>query len=114
MNTLHMRYAVEVARLGLLSKASESLLVVKPNISRNLKELEADPGITIFDRTTKGMIPTIEGEEFLNFARNILDQIDKVEAYYKNDNPRKQKFSISVPRACYISEAFAEFSTMLS
>lgn len=114
MNTLHMRYAVEVAKVGSLSKASESLLVVKPNISRSIKELEADLGITIFERTTKGMVPTIEGEEFLNFARNILDQIDRVEAHYRNDTPKKQKFSISVPRACYISEAFAEFSTMLS
>lgn len=114
MNTLHMRYAVEVAKVGSLSKASESLLVVKPNISRSIKELEADLGITIFERTTKGMVPTIEGEEFLNFARNILDQIDRVEAHYRSDTPKKQKFSISVPRACYISEAFAEFSTMLS
>lgn len=114
MNTLHMRYAVEVAKLGSLSKASESLLVVKPNISRSIKELEADLGINIFERTTKGMVPTAEGEEFLNFARSILDQIDRVEAHYKNDTPKKQKFSISVPRASYISEAFSEFSTTLT
>ena len=109
-----MRYAVEVAKLGSLSKASESLLVVKPNISRSIKELEADLGIKIFERTTKGMEPTVEGEEFLNFARSILDQIDRVEKHYRNDTRKKQKFSISVPRACYISEAFAEFSTMIS
>ena len=109
-----MRYAVEVAKLGSLSKASESLLVVKPNISRSIKELEADLGIKIFERTTKGMEPTVEGEEFLNFARSILDQIDRVEKHYRNDTHNKQKFSISVPRACYISEAFAEFSTMIS
>ena len=114
LNTLHMRYAVEVAKLGSLSKASESLLVVKPNISRSIKELEADLGIKIFERTTKGMEPTVEGEEFLNFARSILDQIDRVEKHYRNDTHKKQKFSISVPRACYISEAFAEFSTMIS
>ena len=114
LNTLHMRYAVEVAKLGSLSKASESLLVVKPNISRSIKELEADLGIKIFERTTKGMEPTVEGEEFLNFARSILDQIDRVEKHYRNDTRKKQKFSISVPRACYISEAFAEFSTMIS
>ncbi len=109
-----MRYAVEVAKLGSLSKASESLLVVKPNISRSIKELEADLGIKIFERTTKGMEPTVEGEEFLGFARSILEQIDRVEKHYRSDTNKKQKFSISVPRACYISEAFAEFSTMLS
>ena len=109
-----MRYAVEVAKLGSLSKASESLLVVKPNISRSIKELEADLGIKIFERTTKGMEPTVEGEEFLDFARSILEQIDRVEKHYRSDTNKKQKFSISVPRACYISEAFSQFSKSLS
>ena len=42
MNILHMKYAVEVARLGSLNKASESLMIAQPNISRSIKELEAD------------------------------------------------------------------------
>jgi len=60
------------------------------------------------------MILTPEGEEFINFAKGILAQIDQVEKYYKENSVRKQKFSISVPRACYISEAFAEFSKSLT
>ncbi len=114
MNILHMKYALEVARLGSLSKASESLLIAVPNISRSIKELEADIGITIFERTAKGMLLTPDGEEFMNFARGILSQIDQVEKYYKDGSPNKQKFSISVPRACYICEAFAEFSKSLT
>lgn len=114
MNILHMKYAVEVAKVGSLNKASETLLVATPNISRSIKELEGDLGIVIFDRTAKGMELTPEGEEFINYAKGILSQIDEVENLYKKGTSKKQKFSISVPRACYISEAFSEFSKSLS
>ena len=114
MNILHTRYALEVAKAGSLSKASESLLIAVPNLSRCIKELEADLGIAIFDRTTKGMCLTPEGEEFMALAKGILRQIEQVDQYYKAGSPRKQKFSICVPRACYISEAFAVFSRSLS
>lgn len=114
MNLLHMKHALEVAKAGSLSKASEVLLIAAPNISRSIKELESDLGISIFDRTQNGMKLTPEGEEFINFAKGILGQIDEVEKFYKTGAPKKQKFSISVPRACYISEAFANFSKSLS
>ncbi len=114
MNILHMKYAYEVARAGSLRKASEILLIAVPNISRSIKELEADLGITIFDRTAKGMHLTAEGEEFMNYAKSILSQIEQVEKFYKDGVPKSQIFSISVPRASYISDAFAEFSKTLT
>lgn len=114
MNILHMKYAVEVARAGSLGKAAESLYVALPNVSRSIKELEADLGITIFDRSAKGMSLTPEGEEFIGYAKGILQQIAQVEKLYRDGAPGKQKFSISVPRACYISDAFAQFSKALT
>ncbi len=114
MNILHMKYAVEVAKLGSLNKAAESLIVAQPNISRSIKELEGDLGITIFNRSSKGMVLTPEGEQFIAYAQSILKQIDDVEMIYKSDVKKKQKFSICVPRASYISEAFAEFSKSIS
>ena len=113
MNMLHAKYAVEVARLGSLSKAAESLLVAQPNVSRSIKLLEADIGINIFKRTSKGMELTVEGEEFISYAVRILNQIEEVESLYQQGNPNNQRFSISVPRACYISAAFAQFSKMI-
>jgi len=114
MNLLHMKHALEVAKAGSLNKASEVLMIAAPNISRSIKELESDLGITIFERTQNGMKLTPEGEEFINFAKGILNQIDELERFYKSESTPKQKFSISVPRACYISEAFAEFSKSLT
>lgn len=114
MNILHLKYAVEVARVGSLNKASETLLVAVPNISRSIKELENDLGIVIFDRSAKGMFLTPEGEEFMTYAKSILNQIKQVEKHYKQGGAKKQKFSVSVPRASYISEAFVEFSKLLT
>ena len=110
MNILHMKYAVEVARIGSLNKAAETLLIAQPNLSRSIKELEADLGITIFQRSAKGMVLTPDGEEFMEYARDILHRIDKIEQSYRDGSHKKRKFSISVPRACYISAALAEFS----
>lgn len=59
------------------------------------------------------MTVTPEGEGFLRYAQKILSEIDSLEAMYKNGMKVKQKFSISVPRACYISEAFAKLSKMI-
>lgn len=107
MNILHMKYAVEVADTGSLNKASEQLLIAQPNLSRCIKELEADLGISIFERSPKGMVLTPDGEDFISYARKILSEIDEVEKVYKFGKVKKQRFSISVPRASYISEAFS-------
>ncbi|MBE6838302.1 MAG: LysR family transcriptional regulator [Ruminococcus sp.] len=109
MNILHMKYAVEVAEAGSINKASETLLIAQPNLSRSIKELEGDLGIVIFDRSAKGMILTPEGEEFIGYAKKILGQIDEVENIYKGGYA-KRKFSVCVPRASYISDAFSGFA----
>ena len=114
MNILHMKYAVEVANAGSINKASESLLIAQPNLSRSIKELEADLGITIFDRSAKGMVLTEEGERFIGYAKRILAQIDEVETMYKSGKVAKKQFSICVPRASYIADAFARFSKQIA
>lgn len=113
MNILHMKYAIEIAKAGSINKASEVLLIAQPNLSRSIKELESNLGITIFDRSIKGMCLTPEGEEFIGYAQKILSQIDDLEKMYKSGITIKQKFSVSVPRASYISDAFARFSKNL-
>lgn len=110
MNILHLKYAVEVEKTRSISKAAKNLLMGQPNLSRAIKELEESLGVTLFKRTSKGITPTLQGEEFMQYAKKILAQIDEVEAIYKDGKSDKQKFSISVPRASYISCAFTEFA----
>ncbi len=114
MNLIHLKCAVEIANEGSINKAAEKLFMAPPNLSRSLKELENDLGISIFERSAKGVTLTPSGEEFIGYAKELLKQFDQLENLYKDEGNKKQKFSISVPRACYISDAFAEFSKMLT
>lgn len=113
MNFLHLKYAIMVSETGSISKAAEKLYVAQPNVSRAIKELESDLNITIFERNSKGMIVTPEGEQLIHYAKRILRQIDDMEKIFKYQK-KKNVFSISVPRASYISDAFVEFSKCLN
>lgn len=110
MNLLHLKYAVEIANTKSISRAAENLYMGQPNLSRAIKELEENLHVTIFNRTSKGITVTPEGEEFLQYARRIINQVDEVEAIYQKKMTPKQHFSVCVPRASYISYAFAEFA----
>ncbi len=110
MNLLYLQYAVEIEKTGSINKAAENLYMGQPNLSRAIKELEASLGITVFARSSKGMLPTPQGEEFLHYAKKILNEVDIIENLYKAGEARKELFSISVPRASYIAYAFTEFS----
>ncbi len=110
MNILHLKYAVEVAKTRSISKAAENLYMGQPNLSRAIKELEESLGITIFRRTTKGISITQDGEEFLQYARQIVQKVDEVEQIYHNGRQKKQSFSVCAPRASYLSYAMGDFS----
>lgn len=110
MNIVHMRYALEVARTNSINKAAEELYVGAPALSRAIKELEAGLGVSLFERSAKGMFLTPDGELFVSYAEKVLKQIDDIEAIFRDGTTAKKQFSVSVPRASYVAAAFAEFS----
>lgn len=113
MNLLHMKYAVEIAETKSINKAAERLYVGQPTLSRAVKELETNLGVTIFERSAKGMFLTPDGEVFIRYAKTVLKQVDEIEEMFKNSRVNRERFSVSVPRASYITEAFAAFSKLL-
>ncbi len=113
MNLLHLKYAVVIAETNSMTKAADLLFTAQPNLSRAIKELESTLGITVFRRTSKGIFPTPQGEEFLGYARKILAQVDAVEAMYKSGAEKAPQFSLSTPGANYAAAAFAEFAKKL-
>lgn len=108
MNILHLRYAVEVEKTASMTKAADNLYVGQPTLSRGIKDLEDSLGIKIFKRTAKGIIPTLQGEEFLAYANSILLQIDEVKTVFSQEKNQKINFSISAPRTDYICRAFVK------
>lgn len=109
MNVIHLRYAVEVDKTGSISQAAENLFMAQPNLSKAIKELENNLGITIFKRTSKGVESTKKGREFLSYARGLLDQLDQIEEMYQETRTGRISFGICTPRASYITQAFTSF-----
>ncbi len=110
MNLQHLSYALEVEKTGSISKAAENLYMNQPNLSKAIKELETMIGVPLFKRTTKGVSSTTEeGRIFLEYAKNILSQFEEMKAHFQTASLNRPTFSISVPRASYIAEAFASF-----
>jgi len=112
-NLLQLKYAVEVENTGSISKAAENLYMNQPNLSKAIRELEDDLGVTIFDRTAKGMVPTEQGRELLRYARGILSQVAEMEALFRPAEDKKIRFDLCAPRAGYVSRAFASLVSTL-
>ncbi len=110
MNIAHLRYAVVIAETHSITRAAQRLFNSQPNLSRAIRELERSIGITIFRRSPRGIVPTSEGDEFLDYARKVLAELDGLESMFKGSKKKKpHAFSISTPRASYISSAFSNF-----
>lgn len=108
VNLQHLKYVVEVEKTGSITQAAQNLYMGQPNLSKAIKELEKNLGIVIFKRTSKGVLPTAQGEEFLRYAKSILDQVQRMENLYRSAG-EQTGFSISIPRAGYIAYAFGLF-----
>lgn len=109
MNTVLLEYAVEVEKTGSITQAAGNLYMDQPNLSKAIKTLEESLGAPIFRRTPKGVVPTARGRIFLEYARNVLAQLEEMEALYKPAKTGSVEFTLSMPRASYISSAFSRF-----
>ena len=108
MNLQHLRYAVEVANCRSITKAAARLFIGQPNLSRAIRELEDEFGAPLFRRTSAGMIPTVQGEAFLEHAKIILNQIGEIHALgHPDQEQQRMVLNLTVPRASYIAYAFA-------
>lgn len=114
MNLLQMKYAIVIAEKRSINRAADVLFVGQSALSRAVKELESSLGVTLFERSAKGMVPTAEGEIFIRHAREILHRVDALEAAFLKESLRCSRFSVSVPRQAYPAQAFASFSQALA
>ncbi len=92
--------------MGTISKAAKQLYITQPSLTAAIKELENELGITIFVRTNKGVILSTDGEEFLGYARQVIEQTDLIEEKYFGITPTKHQFCISTQHYSFAVEAF--------
>lgn len=114
MNLLHLKYVIEVAKAGSISKAASNLYMNQPHLSKTIKDLEENMQIIIFERTSKGVIPTKKGAEFIERAKSIILQVEEMESLYHGYDDKSVHLDICVPRASYVAEAFTNYLSMIN
>lgn len=108
MKLQQLRYVVKVAECGSITEASRRLFVSQPSITASIRELENEMGVHIFERTNKGVIVSEEGETFLGYARQVLDQADLLEGKYKGTSEQVPHFSVSCQHYSFAVNAFVD------
>lgn len=112
MTLQQLKYAVTVADTKNITEASHKVFISQPSLTAAIHELESEMGITIFSRTNKGVSITNEGDEFLAYARQVLDQAALLEEHFKGESEATPIFSVSCQHYSFAVKAFVEVIKM--
>ena len=107
MTVTQLKYAVCIAELNSFNAAAKKLFVSQSSISTAIKELESEIGISIFERTNRGIALTTAGSEFIYYANNILLQVNALSDKY-SEGGSKKKFYITMHHSTFATKVFAD------
>lgn len=108
MTLLQLKYIVTAAEAGTISEAAKQLYITQPSLTSAIRELEKELGITIFQRTNRGIFLSAEGEEFLGYARQVIEQTNLMEQRYLGNAQIRHRFCVSTQHYSFAVEAFVE------
>lgn len=107
MTLQQLKYVLGIADSGSLNAASKHLYISQPTLSSAVKELEDEIGFPLFRRSNRGVTVTAQGEEFLNYARQVCAQCALLESRFVAGKSKK-KFSVSAQHYTFAVHAFSE------
>ena len=84
MTLQQLKYMIEIANCGSISEAAKRLFISQPSLSNAMKELETEMTLELFIRTPRGIMLTVDGAEFLGYARQVVEQAALLEQRYQN------------------------------
>lgn len=108
MTLTQLRYVIAIANAGSMNEAARTLFISQPSLSSAVKDLEEEIGVELFRRSNRGIFVTPEGEEFLGYARQVVEQYELMESKYISKKPSKKKFSVSTQHYTFAVDAFVE------
>ena len=108
MTLAQLRYAITVAGASSMNEAARKLFISQPSLSAAIKELEEEVGVELFKRTNRGISVTLEGEEFIGYARQVVEQYNLIESKYILKENTKKKFGVSMQHYTFAVKAFVE------
>lgn len=108
MTLTQLKYVITVANAGSINEAARRLFLSQSSLSSAVRELEEEIGVDIFRRTNRGISVTPKGEEFIGYARQVVEQYELVESKYIAKEKTKKKFSVSMQHYTFAVHAFVE------
>lgn len=108
MTLQQLKYVVTVAKTGTITNAARELYISQPSLTNAIHELEKEMNIVIFQRTNKGIVLSREGEDFLGYARQVLEQAAILEDKYKGQGGGKKQFCVSTQHYSFAVNAFVD------
>lgn len=106
MTLQQLKYIIEIVNCGSINEAAKRLFITQPSLSNAVKELEAEIGFDLFLRTPKGITLSVDGVEFLGYARQVVEQAGLLEQRYLSKKPSRQLCSISTQHYAFAVNAF--------
>lgn len=107
MTLQQIHYTIVISETGSMNKAAELLYISQPSLTAAVKELEKEIGITVFNRSGKGVSLTADGMEFLTYARQVYQQYETLSEKYSGGRI-KRKFGVSAQHYSFAVQAFVE------
>src|SRR5882757_3180731 len=80
MDIKQLKALVTVVEVGSVTRAAELLHLVQPAVTRQIRALEHELGVSLFERTCQGMRPTKAGISLAERARRALTELDRARA----------------------------------
>ena len=108
MTLQQLKYVTTVAETETITEAAEKLFISQPSLTNAIHELEKEMTVQIFNRTNKGISLTKEGEDFLGYARQVLEQAAILEDKYKGSEGGKKQFCVSTQHYSFAVNAFVD------
>ena len=108
MTLQQLKYAITVAETGTITEAAKKLYISQPSLTNAIHDLEKEMNVEIFHRTNKGIDISKEGEKFLGYARQVLEQAAIREDKYKNGSGGKKQFCVSTQHYSFAVNAFVD------
>ena len=108
MTLQQLKYIITVAETGTITEAANKLYISQPSLTNAIHELEKEMNIVIFNRTNKGISLSKEGDDFLGYARQVLEQAEILEDRYKGNNGGKKQFCVSTQHYSFAVNAFVD------
>lgn len=108
MTLQQLRYVIAVSESKSISEAAEKVFISQPSLTQAVHLLEDEMHVQIFSRTNKGIETTKEGEVFLGYARQVVEQADLLEETYAGKKSQSPFFCVSCQHYSFAVNAMVD------